>query len=649
MSMKKMYPAKNGSPSTELSVALTETATTIVVLDVSVLPAAPNIAVIGSDVNAEIITYEAITDNVLSGVVRGVNNTTAQAWPSGTIIGRNINSYDHDTFMENIESLDLDLDGAQDEITNLQTRMVTVENDIADLEAQMQFKRYGVSGVGLQSAALTRLYDAIGMTAEVGTDDPEVSVTNDFDHAAPFMHRKCVGNWVREGDHAKFNVYAYLGDENFVEDGSGGDYVAVELPLSFYQMDGNNLVISAHRYPGYRPFDIFCRDHDENQLLDKVYVPAYALALNEDGFAVSLPGLENEQGTYENLFKDARKYNNDDVAGIGMLMPAALQFYYWALYTVEFATQNCQAIMRGMADMRSDGNTRCKFLDAEHILVTDWAQAAQTSIAGWNANWRKPGDYLCVLATSVGDIHDARWKATHRVISVTRCDASGTASASGQYSLIEVEDLGKDYWTYDYTGGTDYKLAGRPYPTGACNNVATPSGSPRDNVGGETGGHNPMRYRYRENVFGNQFHTAVDLFDIKKGTNDSDWYLDWYYLPDPREIATPYNPSQAQLQAEPYVKLSLQTPHENYVNGYIVSKQYDGTYPDIWAPLLTSGGGDTKYFCDYAILVSSAVVRSVRFGGSWNSGSYDGLSYCFASLAPSAAFAYWGGDLCFPQ
>ena len=638
----------NGSPSTELAVALTVSATTIVLLDASKLPPAPNLAVIGSDINAEIVQYAAVTDNVLSGCVRGVSGTTAQSWPSGTVVGRNVTSYDHNTFMDNITELDEELTDQQETVTDMNTRLIQVEADIDDLEAQFQFKRYGVSGVGLQSAALTRLYDAVGMTAEVGTDDPETSVTNDFDNAAPFKHRKCVGNWVKDGDHAKFNVTAYLGDENYAEDGSAGDYVAVELPLSFYQMEGNNLVVSAHKYPGFRPFDIFCRNHNVNDLIDKVYVPAYALALNEDGYAVSLPGLENEQGTYENLFKNARKYNNEDVAGMGMLMPAALNFYYWAMFTVEFATQNCQSIMRGMADMRSDGNTRCKFLDTIHILVTDW-KAGLSEIQPWSAAWRKEGDYLSVIALNGGDIHDARWKATHRVISVTRADETGAASESGQYSLIEVEDLGKDYWTYDYTGGTEYKLAGRPYPTGACNNVVTPSGSPRDNVGGDTGGHNPMRYRYRENIFGNQFKTAVDLFDIRKGTNDSDYYLDWYFLPDPREIETPNNPSQAQLQAEPYVKLSLQTPHENYVNGYVVSKQYDETYPDVWAPLLTSGGGDTKYFCDYAYLVSSAVVRSVRFGGNWFHGSSAGLSYCPADYAPSSASAFWGGDLCFPQ
>lgn len=46
-----------------------------------------------------------------------------------------------------------------------------------------------------------------------------------------------------------------------------------------------------------------------------------------------------------------------------------------------------------------------------------------------------------------------------------------------------------------------------------------------------------------------------------------------------------------------------------------------------------------------ANLVNSNVVRSVRFGGNWNNGANDGLSYINANNAPSNANANWGGDL----
>ena len=505
------------------------------------------------------------------------------------------------------------------------------------------FKKYGVSGIGQQTAALTRTEDAVGMTAEVGTDDTSVSVTNDFDTAYPFMHKKCVGNWTMgENGYPKFNVQAYLGEEGYAEDGTKGDYVAVELPKSYYYMEGSTLIVSGHRYEGYKCFDIFLRDHDKEMELDKIYVPAYALAL-KDGKAVSLPGLDNDQGDYATLFKNARKYSNNDVNNKAMLMPAALEFYYWALAVVEFANQNVQYTMCGMADLRNDQNSRCKFLDATHILVTDWTSDQQSAIASWNANWRKAGDYVAILTTNL-DINHQDYKATHRIVSVTRCDNSGTADASGQYSKIEIEDLGKNYFTYDTTGATDYKIAGRPYPTGACNDVVTPSGSPASN----SDGHHPMRYRYRENVWGNQYHTSVDLFDIKVGTGDSDYELEYYYLPDPSVIGTPSNPTDTALKADPYEKLGVKTKHANYANGFIKSREYDEKYPDIWIPDETTGGSETTYFADYANLVNSPVVRSVRFGGHWNNGGNAGFMF-YGSIAPSSAHASFGGDLCFAQ
>ena len=315
-----------------------------------------------------------------------------------------------------------------------------------------------------------------------------------------------------------------------------------------------------------------------------------------------------------------------------MMMPSALQFYYWAMFLVEFATQNCQSIMNGCCSLRHSNDDTCKFLDATHVLISNWQTA------------RVVGEYVAIIGATV-DQNNAQYKATHRIVSITRADATGAASDSGTYTNVEVEDLGKGYYDYDTTGATNYRFVARPWRTGACNNVVTPSGSPVSNVNG----YYPMRYRYRENIYANQYHTTVDLFDVRKGTNDNDYYLDWYFLPDPTVITTPSNPDQNTLANAPYVKLGLETAHDNYVNGYIVSVQRDETYPDIWAPLLTTGGSSSTYFCDNASLVYSHVARSVRFGGYWNYGAPVGLSHALASYGPSSAYAHFGADLCFAQ
>ncbi len=106
MALSTMYPAKNGSPKTTLSAAITRTATSMTLADASVLPAAPNLAVIGTTQDAEIVLYTSVSGNTVSGLTRGVNGTSAQDWSRDTIVGRNFTAFDHNTLEENILDLD---------------------------------------------------------------------------------------------------------------------------------------------------------------------------------------------------------------------------------------------------------------------------------------------------------------------------------------------------------------------------------------------------------------------------------------------------------------------------------------------------------------------------------------------------------------
>lgn len=105
MAISVMYPAKAGSPKTVLAATITATATQMTVADGSVLPAAPNLAVLGSDSDAEIVSYSAKNGNTISGMVRGLGGTTASVWETDTIVARNITSLDHDRFITNIQAL----------------------------------------------------------------------------------------------------------------------------------------------------------------------------------------------------------------------------------------------------------------------------------------------------------------------------------------------------------------------------------------------------------------------------------------------------------------------------------------------------------------------------------------------------------------
>ena len=495
---------------------------------------------------------------------------------------------------------------------------------VGAIEEAEGLHRYGVSGIGQSASALTRLWDAVGMTAQVGTDGDNSGVVNNFDDVTPFNRRKCVGTWHLENGRAKFKVAAYQGDADYAEDGSMGDYVAVECPRAYYYLKDGVLGISAHKYTGWRCFDIFCHNHNQDETFEYAYLPAYALAV-KDGHAVSLPGLDNEQGDYKTLFDAARTYDGDGVEDLAILMPFAVIFYEWALYTVEFAKQVPTATLKGCISLRSSDEDTLQFVDATHAITNNYYAA------------RVVGEYIAITENAAHT--EVAYKATHRIEAIVRCDESGNESASGTHQLLTLEDLGKGY--VEYTTGTSYRFAPRPWRTGACNGVSTPSGSPVSN----SDGYHPMKYRWRENLWGNQYHTTVDMFNQRVEDGES-YHLDWYLMKDPTQLNPAVNVGATQLATDNFHKLSVNTPVSAYVNHYIRERQYDEEYQDVWIPgLTTSGGSASTYYAVYAYLVHSSAVRSVRFGAYW----YSGYVYLNAYYAPSFASAYYGGDLCFAQ
>lgn len=102
--MTTMYPGKVNSPPTTLVDAIDSAVTTITITDASVLPIAPNLATIGSDVDAETILFTTVTGNTLEGVTRGFQGT-AKTWPAGTPIARLFTEYDYRALSDNINSM----------------------------------------------------------------------------------------------------------------------------------------------------------------------------------------------------------------------------------------------------------------------------------------------------------------------------------------------------------------------------------------------------------------------------------------------------------------------------------------------------------------------------------------------------------------
>ncbi len=505
-----------------------------------------------------------------------------------------------------------------------QEKFIARQNIGAISANEVEHKRFGVSGVGQSSPTLTRLYDAVGMTATPSTDVTEGS--SDFDKYAPFNRKKCVGNWTAGTNKAVFNVQAYEGDADYAEDGSMGDYVAVEVePFYYYDQDGI-LAVSTYQWPGYKIHPV-CVDYDGN-IRAKTYLPVYALAQDANGKAVSLPGFYNQRGGYNDLRNYAKTYANTEVASYAMIEPSAVWHYEWLLMTIEFATTNMQNIMYGAASMRyNNGDT---------ITAVPGANKVVMGAAGSNF---VIGQTILLYASYDQSVNVNLY---NRITNIQKCDASGNVDSSGSYYLI----------TYD---GTDrspsvgWYICSRPWCTGATagyapgvNAVKGHTGSPVSNTTGKYA----MRYRWRENVYGNQNMTTLDLADLRVADGDS-FHLDWYFLADPRKYMPYGNYSKADIQntAKGWVKLGVSTPVASYVNGYVKELGFDSAYPWVKVPILTTGGSASTFFSDYANLVLSHEVRAVRRGGNVSNGASAGPCFFHAHSAVSYAHWYFGATL----
>lgn len=520
------------------------------------------------------------------------------------------------------------------QITNIQNKgdtvlasipedYTTLNNEVEELKSRVP--KYGASGFANENPTLTRLYDAIGLVAEVGTDGDNSLVRNDFDDLAPFNRKKCVGHWEAGTDRAVFVVEAYESDPDYAEDGTMGDYVAVDCTPAYVweSEDGDIRAVSPVKLNGFRPFACLASKDNPAVCREHTYLPVYALAFDENGHAVSLPGYSNRQGDYASLLNAAKQYANTDVQQYCHLMPDDVAFYEETLYDIEFATHNCQSIMQGCAGLRHSNDDRVEMVDATHWIIKNYYAS------------RVAGEFVSIQPVSI-DINSAKYYASHKIVSIERCDADGTPNASGTCQLITTEDLGLGR---TYEAGTEYRIAARPYNTGACSGVSTPSGSPVSN----SDSFHPMKYRHRENVFGNQFQTTMDLFDLRIGEEGA-YELEWYKMKD-LDAGVARNYSAADMEGDNFVKLGYVTPTEDYKSGYITDEVFDRRYPDNKIPVVGTGGSASKYVCDYAYLVSSAVLRSVRRFGNWNNGSNDGFGNRNANNAPSNSNANYGGGL----
>lgn len=495
------------------------------------------------------------------------------------------------------------------------------------------FPRFGVSGVGGSAQALTRLWDAAGLSAPtVGTD--AVAGSSPFDNIAPFNRRKCVGTWSTGSGKAVFTVNAYYGDADYAEDGTMGDYVAVDVEPFYYYEHGGVLGVSVFQYPGYTIHPV-CVDCDGN-VRAHTYLPVYEMGL-KDGKPVSLPGYHPQRGGYKDLRDYAALYTG--VSTYAAIEPEAVHHYEWLLMTIEFATQNMQGVMYGAASMRFNKDDAIVVAPAANKVVVS-ATIGDAMVVG----------QTIYIGAATDDAPAITTNPYNQITAITPCNASGAADASGTYRLITYNGTDR---TSSITANTT-KICSRPWITGATAGYAPGvaavlghTGSPVNAVGGKYA----MRYRWRENVYGNINKTLLDLADVRVEEDTDVFHLDWYFLPDPRAYSSYGNFTRSDLQnpAKGWVKLGVTTPSDQYVNAFIKELVADPAYPWVKVPFNMTGGGANLYYGDQAYLVSSTEVRAVRRGGTVNFGASAGPCFFAALNAPSHALWYYGAALFFIQ
>ena len=361
---------------------------------------------------------------------------------------------------------------AESERASAESQRATAENArAAEFEAMRDYtvKRYGARRViGASSTTLERIWDAVGLTANVGVDSS--TVVNDFDNIYPWSHIRTCNIEVVDG---KVRVKAYEGEPTFSRDGSNGN-VAVEYPEFYscppYMNDDGYEYFGVSEYPigGWKKHE-------------KAYYAAYD-AGEVDGKLVSISGVFPKVATSRTSFRTKARAT-DDLCGL-----IDLQYHdtLSTLFTVEFATTNSQSKMSGATSLSyaNTENVRAQITEenVNRIILLDTT-----------ANALCLGQVIAIGSAAYGSNI-----ANNRIVTDIEIYDDTTKAVYFDGEAVTV------------TAG-DY-ISSRGWISGATDNVAASSGS----IVSNTDAKHPCKYRGIENPWGN-------IYQWVDGVNIKDW------------------------------------------------------------------------------------------------------------------------------
>lgn len=525
--MKTMYQGVNNSPETILTADITSSATTIPLASIANLPPAPNLCTLGEGDDAEVVRYNGVSGQSLTSVERGFGGTTAKAWTKNTVAARCYTKYDHETFIDNIKEL------------------------------QGSVKRYGVKFTGSVSKG-ERLFDALGLTAAVGTD--EDGAENDFDYIEPWASIRRCNTAVIGGERVPTFFEGEVGYSNTAAD------VFVYVPLFFYHRsdDDSEHVVSMTPLDGFRAPAKFRKA--DGTLRDHVFLSAYTIGMN-DGVPVSRSGFKT-YGTSLNAFMSTctAKHTSEDLDADLWIEGMKDDEIRNILMDIEFATRDHQTYMMGACNMR---------------------YASDTATGG--------GTNQIMLDATVATKY-----VVGQTIAIGTTDKGGEKEPSGVITSID-DTTGVILFTPsgdDVTVEVGNYISSRPWKSGSCDGVKSRSGSPHDN----TSGLYPCVWRGCENPWGNAYRWKWDFLK-----NDDQGYV----LDDPENYA-------ASIGAH-HTALSYKVATSN---GYATEMGFDPAFPYARVTKAIGGGSTTYFADYYyyasgvcALLVGGYVSRG-RYAGA---------------------------------
>ena len=409
-----------------------------------------------------------------------------------------------------------------------------------------------------------RLGDAIGLVANVGTDT--VDAYNDFDYLMPWKSRRVNGHW----DGKDFVVTAVEGEPNFAVDGSNGNVYA-ERHLFYYKYVFTDsyyeIWISDQHLDGYEIPERFI--NLDGSVMDTYYYPCYKIGLDTSGNPVSYSGmntmLSRSYDGYKSLLRSKLGMNYHTETTKDRQINELL-FY------VEFATRNSQDVMYGAASMRYNAD------DLATVAVSNGNKFVCSNAVA--------GNYVVGQTIVIGSTKNGSEVANNRrIVSIDTYDASNKAIVfDGAAVNVAVGNF----------------ISSRCWFSGGSDSVLTPSGSAVSNSSGKY----QMRYRYVEDLWGNQWSIMADVL-----INDYQTYV----CKDPSKFA---NSITADYEQIGYVNCSSE--------GWTKELGWDAEHPYVRLPIVV-GGASNQYFCDY--YWKNTGLRVVYVGGALCHGADVGLVY----------------------